>query len=276
MITDEGTPALGRSEEYEAFGPWILRVASPADVPRVFAEFPFDFASCVVLKVPRDISRRDARAGMHLYDRMIAVGNGALTVLVRTGDFFETTSLVVDEIAVIELGTELVEGWFAATDTSGVRIEIPFNGSSRPMISAVIDRLGPAYAPVAEPARPEAGTLDGLDVALVGEYHAIAGRRGLQLLASQPATPPTLSGAILGASDRELVLIGRRHWVRHSTRPDLSIQETVIVRRHLTASSTGGSAIAGVTAVRLRAGKATVEALVPSDSPVVHALLAAL
>lgn len=58
-----------RVSEYDRFGPWIDEVLDLEDVPRLFRSHPVDFdAARLVLKVPRDIARRDANAAMNLYD----------------------------------------------------------------------------------------------------------------------------------------------------------------------------------------------------------------
>ncbi|MCU1433145.1 MAG: hypothetical protein JWP95_2250, partial [Actinotalea sp.] len=51
--------------EYDAFGPWILEVRAVDDLPALFSRHPLDLGSArLVLKVPRQIARRDAHAGM--------------------------------------------------------------------------------------------------------------------------------------------------------------------------------------------------------------------
>ena len=61
-----------RVSEYDAFGPWIDEVFAPEDVPRLFRNHALDFdAARLVLKVPRDIVRRDATPDMDLYDYLL-------------------------------------------------------------------------------------------------------------------------------------------------------------------------------------------------------------
>ncbi|MFS0701500.1 hypothetical protein AB6N24_16130 [Cellulomonas sp. 179-A 4D5 NHS] len=70
--------------EYDAFGPRIDEVRSPQDVPRLFRTHPLDLdAAHLVLKVPRNISRRDATADMDLYDHLVVLAHDELTVLTR-------------------------------------------------------------------------------------------------------------------------------------------------------------------------------------------------
>ena len=70
--------------EYDRFGPWIDEIVVPEDVPRLFRSYPIDLsATRMVLKVPRGIARRDATAGMNLYDHLVILERDALTLLSR-------------------------------------------------------------------------------------------------------------------------------------------------------------------------------------------------
>ncbi|BDZ60782.1 hypothetical protein GCM10025873_05730 [Demequina sediminis] len=72
--------------EYDRFGPWIDRVETEADVPRLFRPHGVDLAAArLVLKVPRNVARRDASPDMDLYDHLLVLGRDSLTVLSRRG-----------------------------------------------------------------------------------------------------------------------------------------------------------------------------------------------
>ena len=71
--------------EYARFGPWVDEVTTPDDVPRLYRDHPIDLTSTrLVLKVPRNIARRDAHPGMDLYDHLLVLDDARLTVLSRT------------------------------------------------------------------------------------------------------------------------------------------------------------------------------------------------
>ncbi len=54
-----------RVSEYDRFGPWIDEVLDLEDVPALFRDHAIDFDTArLVLKVPREIARRDATADM--------------------------------------------------------------------------------------------------------------------------------------------------------------------------------------------------------------------
>jgi hypothetical protein len=284
---------LERTAEFDAFGPWILPVTTADEVPRAFRGYAFDFnSSTTIFKVPRDIVRRDANPTMHLYDRVVIVTDDAFTVLERDGDGFTSTSLPIDTIAIIDFGSELLDGWLTVASTDGRRVEVPFNGTSRTTIEPIVDRLvsGSAGAP-SRGAGSDSLDLKALglpDTGLVNLYRASSARRDLRIVAKHAGRKPRarislidrvrgliprLSGLVLAESDTELVLLSRREWVRRSSKPDLSIRETILARRFFTGSTSATSSwLEGVTDVTLRAGETTVEIALPSDSEALGAL----
>jgi len=216
------SPAVTRTStaEYDAFGPWILSVGTPDDVPRAFRGYPFDFSVAeFILKLPRDIARRDATPDMHLYDRMLVIDSSGLTVLSRIGDGFETTRIEPAAIGAVEHSIELLDGMLSVHGIDGTRVDVPYNGASRGVVAAVAKRLvdlateaDPVLqvesAPGADPA-PEADrapatsaparrsdpldmyALGVHDIGLVNAYlEAGVAFPGLRILATQPGTSP--------------------------------------------------------------------------------------
>jgi hypothetical protein len=58
---DHGGGDAPSTPEYDAFGPWVDPVRTAEEVPPLYRDHPVDLAgSRLVLKVPRDIARRDA------------------------------------------------------------------------------------------------------------------------------------------------------------------------------------------------------------------------
>lgn len=81
-----GSGDAASTPEYDAFGPWVDPVRSAEEVPPLYRDHPVDLAaSRLVLKVPRDIARRDATPDMDLYDHLLVLEADALTVLSRRG-----------------------------------------------------------------------------------------------------------------------------------------------------------------------------------------------
>jgi hypothetical protein len=207
-----------RTAEYDAFGPWILAVREPNDVPRVFRSHPFDFASTTVLKIPREISRRDANPSMHLYDRILVVDVSGLEVLTRDGDSFSVERIGSESIDAVEYGSDLLDGRLVVRHGNGGLLEIPYNSTSEGTISKIAeglllvdDRVGEAAAGAAggEGAAVDGVVVDGAasaytaaerlpldalgvdDVALINAYRDLASRRpGLRVLALHNGSSP--------------------------------------------------------------------------------------
>jgi hypothetical protein len=282
-----------KTAEYDAFGPWVLPVARDEDVPRAFREYPFDFVgSSTVLKIPRDIARREANPTMHLYDKMLVVDDDQLAVLERVGDRFSSTVLPLDSIAAVEVGNELLEGWLTVYGTDGTRVTVPFNGSSRPAITTLADRLlaSPSALPVII-RRSDELAIDALgpaDTALVTDYRDATQRRALRLHAADPGSvPPSrgsalarlgrprrrLSGIVLSGTDHELVVVSRRLGLRASVKPDLSSRELVIRREQITGLTTSANPLVGdVTTATIEAGSARIELQLRTGGPVLKYL----
>jgi len=288
--------SLTRTVEFDAFGPWILPVTTPDEVPRAFHEYPFEFDSAdFILKLPRDIERRNANPAMHLYDRLLIVDAAGLTVLTRTGDGFDVSAIGADTIAAVAHSSELLDGLLTVHGTDGALVEVPFNGVSIALIVAVANRLGALAGATSYRARPsDPMAIDALglgDVALANAYReAAATTSGLRVRAAYAGTSPAskesivaralkgrarLSGAVICANDAELIVLSRRSGVRRSGKPDLSSKQTTIVRSRVTGvEASAHPSLRGVTVVTIALGDGRVAFDVPADGDAVEALRA--
>ncbi|MET0955005.1 MAG: hypothetical protein ABWY68_03580 [Cryobacterium sp.] len=259
-----------RTAEFDAFGPWVDEVHDATEVPALYRDHPVDFAtSHLVLKVPRNISRRDALPTMHLYDHLIVVAPAALTVLSRagdnrtgdnrTGDSYTESSIGYGDIAVIEDSVDLVDGRLGIHTRAGTTLTVPYNGSSQQVITRLTDvlrDLASAAAgsgatrdlphPDAPPAALDLLDLGKQDVGLVTSYFdllrhepdaallaahgriALAPSGGLVSRVLHAVRPMTLHGAVVCRTERELQIVGRRHWLVRGKAPELSRALTTI------------------------------------------------
>lgn len=135
-----------RTAEFDAFGPWIYEVRTPEDVPRLFRSQPVDLGSALlVLKVPRNIARRDADPTMDLYDHLLVATETGLTVLTRVdsgADSGVDSGVAVRTIAwgdVLAVSTcvDLVDGLLTVLTSDGP-VHVPFNGSSQETVLALV------------------------------------------------------------------------------------------------------------------------------------------
>lgn len=135
---------MRRTQEFDEFGPWILEVERPEDVPRLYRGHPLDLGSAeLVLKVPRRIWRRDANPDMDLYDYLIVAGGDSMTVLSRRGDRYETVELPYRRIAAITSSVSLLDGRLLMHDTegrqpAGVAVNLRYNSVSHDLIQRLV------------------------------------------------------------------------------------------------------------------------------------------
>ena len=310
------TAGDARSDEYDAFGPWIDVVAEPADVPRLYRDFPLDLAGAeLVLKVPRAISRKDATASMDLYDHLVVVGTEQLTVLSRNliggpGAGFSELTVGFGQIAIIEDRTNLLDGLLTIHTLSGDVVSFAYNGASEKVVARLVDLLRrreqaaiPTLPPGSRlPALPGAPLpplgLDDLgrkDAVLVTGFRDLAGREsGLRLLAAHGrralavhagamatlahlVKPAVLHGALLCATDSELQLLSRGVWIVRGGAPVFSRKRTIVPLAKL--SGVSARAIPEYPAVEtltLRVGGSSIDVVVPTGSRLGDLLVHAL
>ena len=278
---------MERTAEFDAFGPWILAVTSVDDVPRAFRSYPFRFGGeMTIVKVPKDIARRDANPAMHLYDRILIVTHSEFVALDRVDDSFHERTVAIADIAIVECGSELLDGWLVVTSVTGETTRLEYNGSSRPVIQNLVDLLVAG----ATDGKRTTGVSDSMDLdalgaedtALVNLFRAASRRRPLAIVAThrgqlsrRPRTflervkgvRPLLSGLVLCENPSELVLLCRRDWEHTSPKRDLSTREIVVLKRHVSLIESSPKAEAEPSAIlRISAGESHIEAIIPSDA----------
>jgi hypothetical protein len=212
-LTEE--PAMQRTAEFDAFGPWIDEVTDAEGVPRLFQSHPVDLASALLtIKVPRNISRRDADPSMDLYDHLVVVDGAGVTVLSRVEDprtrtgtvppsSFTTQVLTWSDVTGVTVSTEFVDG-LLTLHTAGRAVTVPFNGSSLPIVDRLVTLVRSRY---------------GSDATTTGDVGS--GRRTADL----DATPPELP-----AVERELQAVHRRLLADEPQMRHLTTQQRTAVR----------------------------------------------
>ncbi|MCB2412789.1 hypothetical protein LGT39_08015 [Demequina sp. TTPB684] len=136
------TPATAGTTEFDRFGPWIDEVTHPDDLPRLYRGHPIDFAAeRLVLKVPRNISRRNATADMDLYDHLVILGRERLTVLSRRAGDYDTVTMNLTDVVAMRNTVNLLNGRLAVASSTGESITVPYNGSAAPMVDTLVSAL---------------------------------------------------------------------------------------------------------------------------------------
>jgi hypothetical protein len=280
------TPA--RTAEHDAFGPWIDTVRTIDEVPRLFRPHGADpFAARLVLKVPRNIPRRDTDPSMDLYEHLIVVGDRELEVLSRDGSGYGVRRIPFAELVAVRDRVDLLDGLLTLHAGDGAELRIPFNGASVDVVVDLTELLvalaGDAGGiPDGTPARGErvAPRIDlGADEAGVASaYFDLAARDPrLRYLSSRPRTPlvPTatgaagllrrlrpmsLAGAVAACTPRELLVLTRRDPVLRRRTATLSIDRLRILRHAISATTAEPHPHwVGMSTVTIRAGAASFD-----------------
>ena len=152
------TDAAGTSE-YDRFGPWIDEVRTPSDVPRLFRDHPLDLdAARLVLKVPRNIARRDATPDMDLYDHLLVLDADALTTLSRRVEVpagrrrsaspagFTTSTVPLVDVVAVRDDVSLLAGRLTIRTRDGAELSVPYNGSAQARVADLVAGLRAAAA----------------------------------------------------------------------------------------------------------------------------------
>ena len=293
--------------EYDAFGPWVYQVRAPEEVPRLFRDGPIDLErSELVVKVPRNIARRDATPQMDLYDHLLAAGAEQLTVLSRQPSGYTTVTVPYRSIAAIESGTDLLDGRLAIHPTTGEPpTTVGYNGSSQEMVDRLVAVIRSHYLSGSAgglqlPSDARDGDVElenfDADLALVSEYGAVlrAEPAAAFLAAHERRTvtprdsrgvvgafsrlvhfawPMTLQAAILCADDRELTVIHRRSWWVRGHVPVHSVSRTTIPLERIDRLTLHPhETYAGVVVATFRLGRTTLELPLPETSDAASAL----
>lgn len=132
------TDAAQRTAEFDAFGPWIYEVTAPEDIPRIFRTHPVDLESALlVLKVPRNIARRDANPTTDLYDHLLIAAETGLTILTRVESDVSVTTVTWDDVVAVSTCVDLLDGLLTVLTVRGP-VHVPFNGSSQEAVLALV------------------------------------------------------------------------------------------------------------------------------------------
>lgn len=293
-----------RTPEFDAFGPWVDRVRTPEEVPPLYRDHPLDLAAAhLVLKVPRDIARRDAHPDMDLYDHLLVLGGDRLTTLSRrTGAAdargYDVRELPYDQVAAVGTSVDLLDGRLTVHALVGPPVAVRYNGSAAEAVDELVDlvrRLAwpvPASGPAA-PHRdlgPAVGRLSRRalgeqEIGLVAAYREVADREpGLQAVAAHPRQvvrpaggalarlvhavhPMTVQAAVLASTGRELQVFGRRDQLARGRTPVHSESRLVLPLDRLTGVvAQPHPRYPQVTCVVLTAGDARIELPVPAGS----------
>ncbi|MFI5845229.1 hypothetical protein ACIA8K_36555 [Catenuloplanes sp. NPDC051500] len=285
-----------RTPEFDRFGPWIDEVRTVEDVPRLYRGAGLDPAAYrLMLKIPRDIERRNATADMDLYDHLLAVDEESFVVLSRRDHTYDAIRLPLDRIAAVQDSTHLLDGCLTVFTIDGGAVSVHYNGSADGPVLDLVRLLrrgylpeGPAAGPGPHPYPPRLD-LGRQEAGLVTDFERIMAReprmRLLNVGGRQVVTPVspverlyravrpvTLLASITVTDDRELLFLHHRAAFSPGG-DDLSLARTVLPRARISAVyATPDTRYLGVHVVTVQAGAARFD--FPSTAgPATEALL---
>lgn len=136
--------------EYDGFGPWLLEVRSPEDMPPRFrAWYAAHGTARFLIKFPCGLERRNAHPGMDLYTVVLAVHDDRLCLLSQEGETVSQREAVIERIQAIRNFQNLLQGELALLLNDGSQFLVKYNAVSRELIESIIDFLR-----AAQPDRP--------------------------------------------------------------------------------------------------------------------------
>ncbi|PVU82197.1 hypothetical protein DDP54_03330 [Cellulomonas sp. WB94] len=305
-----------RSAEYDAFGPWIMPVTVREEIPPLYRAHGFDLAGArLVLKLPRNVARRDATPSMDLYDHLVIVDDAALTVLSRRPGGYDERVIPHDAICAIDYGTDLLDGWITVQSVGAggpAALTLSYVGTSQDVVEGLVSLVRSLYRSEPDPdgdgstgraaggaaALPPLGQRDlgDKDIALVTHQLAVLraepsmrllGYHRRQLLAAREGgglrrlirlvRPVVLHAVVVCGDDSELQVLHRRDWVTRGRHPEYSLACTVLLLARVDrAVLADDPRNAGVRVLTLHCGRSALELVVPAGSSTENALVAQL
>ena len=293
-----------------------MPVTSREEIPPLYRDHGIDPATArLVLKLPRNIARRDATASMDLYDHLVVVDDAALTVLSRRPGGYDERVIAHDTICAIDYGTDLLDGWLtvhSAGEGHPSALTLSYVGTSQDVVERLVALLRSLYR--SGPA-PGAGTSSGAtaggpaslppleqrdlgdqDIALVTRQLAVLraeprmrllGYHRRQVLAARDGgawrrlvrlvRPVVLHAAVVCGDTSELQVLHRRDWVTRGRHPEYSLACTVLPLASVDrAVLADDPRNAGVRVLTLHCAGGALELVVPAGSSSEQALIAQL
>lgn len=100
-----------RSNEYDMFGPWILEINAIDDIPRLFKPYFSKIDDVLLLiKIPKNIERRNANPSMDLYDYVLGVYDEYLLILKKHSKSVDVLKIKFKDIVAITNSNDLLNG----------------------------------------------------------------------------------------------------------------------------------------------------------------------
>lgn len=127
-----------RSQEYDAFGPWIFVIDDVHTLPPLFERYQkYADRALMMFKIPRHIERRNANPNMHLYDAVIGIFDSYLLVLDRVDSSVKERYIEYRDIQAIKKTSCLLHGDLSLY-TNSETVTITYNTVSDDIIARAV------------------------------------------------------------------------------------------------------------------------------------------
>jgi len=114
--------------EYDAFGPWIYEIDDEHPIPELFAPLIKKDKYCLMMmKIPRQIERRDADPGMQLYDYVVGAYESQIFICIRQDNTAERKRFRYNDLSAISLFSCFLASYVTFYFKTGESFELPFN-----------------------------------------------------------------------------------------------------------------------------------------------------
>jgi len=131
-------------KEYDAFGPWIIKIKNQEEIPGLFDEYIKYDETSHIYKVPRDITRREARPGDQLYRSIISFEENQLIFLKSSNGLVTQQIIEYRNIESIQNRVDLLNGTMII-QSKNEKVQISYNAVSRDLVIEIVFKLRKNY-----------------------------------------------------------------------------------------------------------------------------------
>ena len=141
-----------RNAEYDRFGPWVIEISAEDPAPSLFKpHLTRSEAPLLAVKIPRQIARRDAHPGMHLYDYVVSLYEGDLQVLQRQGHDVRAVTIAYRDVQHLRVREDLLRGNLHL-GVPDAPFDLPYNTVSHQLMQRLVRLLQDRSLPPGWPA----------------------------------------------------------------------------------------------------------------------------
>lgn len=128
--------------EYNEFGPWIMEVKTPEEMPPLFQDYYEEHANAnFLLKIPRNEERRNLKAGMDLYKSILAVHEDKICLMTKAGSNVELRRVNCKNIQAIQIYQNLLDGRLKLFMSDGSSFDFAYNAVSQALMESIVEFL---------------------------------------------------------------------------------------------------------------------------------------